>query len=166
MEMAVFAVVVVIALLVWGFVSAGKSGGAPAPAPGTARSVMGGTALAEFSARHAFYSKIVGVSFGNRAASVRRLEDEELVLLVREPENPADANAVAVFSKSHRQLGYLPARTAEKVAEFMDSGGRVMASVSALTGGGGDRPPGANLLLGFDGTDEEIAAVSVRGARK
>ena len=165
MEMAVFAVVVVVALLVLAGVSAGKSGGAPAPASGTARSVTGGTALEEFSARHAFYSKIVGVSFGNRAASVRRLEEEELVLLVREPENPADANAVAVFSKSHRHLGYLPARTAEKVAEFMDSGGRVMASVSALTGGG-DRPPGANLLLGFDGTDEEIAAVSVRGARK
>ena len=65
----------------------------------------------------------------------KRLWDEmkvgDQLTLVREPDNPHDANAVRVEWRGHR-LGYVPRRENAAVARHMDRGGKVEARISRL----------------------------------
>lgn len=65
-----------------------------------------------------FASKIVGVRHyeGADAAAGRRIR------LRREPENPHDANAIAVFNHRGVQVGYLPREEAAWLAPLLDAG--------------------------------------------
>lgn len=47
--------------------------------------------------------------------------------LVREPENPADENAVGVWWRNEHRIGHLPRRIAADVAPGMDEGERLRA---------------------------------------
>jgi hypothetical protein len=84
---------------------------------------------------------------------VRGLRRWELVQLVHRPDNPVDANAVAVLRRSDgRQLGYLPAVVAKDVVENARGGTRYLALVNEVTGGESDfgliaKPVGAALLI-------------------
>ena len=55
----------------------------------------------------------------------------DTLALVRETDNPHDANAVRVEWRGH-QLGYVPRRENRTVAQHIDRGGRVEARVSKL----------------------------------
>jgi len=109
-----------------------------------------------------FKSKIVGVSFDNDDGTSRQelIEDEldDLVQegetvylkLLREPHNQYDDKAVAVFSPSGGQLGYLSNQVVESVAPLMDEGIRVCASVVQITGGEGidiNQNQGVNIRI-------------------
>lgn len=61
------------------------------------------------------YSKLVGVSFrdSETQARVLRLEYSEPVILVREPDNEHDTNAVRVYTEDQVFLGYLAAKPRE-----------------------------------------------------
>lgn len=65
----------------------------------------------------------------------RELWDEmqagDALRLVREPENPHDANAVRVEWRG-RKLGYLPRKENRAVAAEMDRGGKVEARIARL----------------------------------
>jgi hypothetical protein len=65
----------------------------------------------------------------------RELWDEmkagDALVLVREPDNTHDANAVRVEWRG-RKLGYLPRAENRAVAEEMDRGGRVTARIARL----------------------------------
>ncbi len=62
------------------------------------------------------------------------------VELVREPQNKHDPNAIAVvlivpfllFFKRRAMIGYIKASRAEKLAETMDAGTKVAASVASF----------------------------------
>jgi len=54
-----------------------------------------------------------GVTFGDRQTAVSALTVGTPVLLVREPENEADAGAVAVLSSTGTSLGYVPRHLTE-----------------------------------------------------
>ena len=56
----------------------------------------------------------------------------DALVLVREPGNQFDSNAVRVEWQEHK-LGYVPRRENGAVARHMDSGGKVEARVSRLT---------------------------------
>lgn len=60
-----------------------------------------------------FVTGIAGVSF--RQDAVRDTKPGDTVLLRREPDNPYDADAIAVFSAEGRALGYLPAAVAKRI---------------------------------------------------
>lgn len=49
----------------------------------------------------------VGVSFGNRQEIIKKTAVGEPLLVVREPTNPVDPNAVAVLTIRGEQLGYV-----------------------------------------------------------
>jgi hypothetical protein len=93
-----------------------------------------------------FHSKIVGISNPNPDGSSRqklakRVQAGQRLELIREPKNPGDRNAIAVFARfglfhRRKQLGYLSADLAREYARFMDKGGRIDAEVSEVTGGG------------------------------
>lgn len=66
---------------------------------------------------------IVGEGF-HPGATDRRMEltAGEVLVLVREPSNLFDKNAVAVFSSDGVKLGYVPRTEAPVVAKVIDSG--------------------------------------------
>jgi hypothetical protein len=72
--------------------------------------------------------KVAGVSFGNRQKALERLTyyapEEILVILVPEPENPYDPNAIAVQvlvagAKKPYCLGYIPRTDIQKIKPFV-----------------------------------------------
>lgn len=69
---------------------------------------------------------IVGSSFRPGASNlIKRLRQGQLLLLVREPNNQYDKNAVLVVW-GNRALGYLPRGLAAKIAPILDSGASVI----------------------------------------
>jgi single-stranded-DNA-specific exonuclease len=64
---------------------------------------------------------------------------------VREPDNPHDANAIAV-RYGRLQLGYVKRPIARRLAPNMDGGDRYGATVGSITGGG-DRTAGVNIRV-------------------
>ena len=61
-----------------------------------------------------------------------RMQTGDALTLVREPENPYDANAVRVDWQGHK-LGYIPRTQNQAVARQMDRGNRLEARVTKLT---------------------------------
>lgn len=94
-----------------------------------------------------FFTKVAGVTQQNadgsaRQAIVRRLKPGQTLFLVRDPRNKYDRNAVMVVAKLGllrrlRQVGFLNADLAAEFAPLLDAGGRIDATVSEVTGGGG-----------------------------
>jgi len=74
-----------------------------------------------------------------------RVGDE--LLLVREPRNPYDENAVALFTLNRQQVGYIPMEVSSDVAAELDSGVRAPAFIAKILGGTRDKP---NLGLMID----------------
>ncbi|MGH7736677.1 MAG: helicase-related protein [Candidatus Tyrphobacter sp.] len=98
----------------------------------------------------AFHSKIVGVSFEGRQDTIAGLRDGASLELVRQPDNPSDANAIAVFYGA-LQLGYLRKEIAKHLAPNIDGGARYRARIASLTGQGGpDKHRGVNIFVERD----------------
>ncbi|AKM11630.1 HIRAN domain-containing protein [Croceicoccus naphthovorans] len=75
---------------------------------------------------------VVGIDYPNRRGPGRRFElslcsPGEPVELRREPENPADPRAVAVFSARGIQIGYLTAERCGRIGALIASGVEVRA---------------------------------------
>ena len=90
-----------------------------------------------------FFTKIVGVSFEGRQDRVGGLLPGQSLELVREPENPHDANAIAVRFGTFA-LGFLRKEIARRIAPNIDAGERYEARVGSITGGG-ERSVGVNI---------------------
>lgn len=73
-------------------------------------------------------TKLSGVSFGDAQKNIKMFgcEDIGTYALIREPENPHDANAIRVDVGGYF-MGYVPSRIAEQLAPEMDSGRRFHA---------------------------------------
>lgn len=69
-----------------------------------------------------FVFPVVGVSY--RQEAVRRIRPHQEVTLRAQPENPHDANAIAVFSEAGEHLGYVPAKLAPRMARVVEAGAR------------------------------------------
>jgi hypothetical protein len=84
--------------------------------------------------RH-LHARVVGLPYPNADGSSRReavagLRRWERVRLRHRPDNPVDANAVAVLrNQDQRQLGYLPAMLAAEVVSAARAGTRYLAVV-------------------------------------
>uniref|UniRef100_E6PHL2 DNA 3'-5' helicase n=1 Tax=mine drainage metagenome TaxID=410659 RepID=E6PHL2_9ZZZZ len=115
-----------------------------------------------------FNTKVVGVSFEGRQDSIVGLREGAELELHREPENPYDANAIAVRFGA-LPLGFLRREIAARIAPKIDNGVRYRAHISALTGGGraaegGERNRGINIVVEIDDAllrrqrDREVAS--------
>ena len=76
-------------------------------------------------------SPLAGFRYGEAAAVWPELREGDALELVREPDNPHDANAVRVEWRG-RKLGYVPRRENAAVAWGLDRGVRLRARVSRL----------------------------------
>lgn len=79
---------------------------------------------------------VVGIEYPNKRRPTRRFEVElcrpgEPVELRREPKNPADPRAVAVFSCRDVQLGYLTAERAPYIGRLINKGSPIRAIFQA-----------------------------------
>lgn len=102
-----------------------------------------------------FHTKIVGTSFREGITeSIKALQPNQTLILVREPNNEYDPNAVSVY-RGGVMLGYIPKETALKINNDVKEG-RVRCTVSEVTGGTiGKDNYGVNILLEVTRVDEE-----------
>jgi hypothetical protein len=80
---------------------------------------------------------VVGVSFDNHQDVISKLRVGDRLVLVREPENVYDPNAIAVKTESGEKVGYIDRITAEDIARGLDSLEKrhIPAEVADITGG-------------------------------
>jgi hypothetical protein len=94
---------------------------------------------------------VSGVTFKNpdgrdRQKLIKKLCHEGVEMtLGREPDNPRDANAVAIYIHGS-QIGYVPSEDAAEVARHLDAGGSATSSVLRVYGG---TPEKRNLGVNF-----------------
>jgi hypothetical protein len=85
---------------------------------------------------------LAGTGFEGRQNLIRSYcQDGKPVVLAREPHNPHDPNAVAVYiqvsrlggilGSSLKQIGYIKASTAKSLAKAMDSGAKITGHVKS-----------------------------------
>jgi len=122
-----------------------------------------------------FHTKIVGVSFEGRQDILDGLIEGAELALIRQPENPFDADAIAVHFGS-LQLGFLRKEIAREIAPVFDDGTPYGARVASLTGGpstgsgqGPQRYRGVNIFVwrkrvaAFEKADASAARERLRG---
>ncbi|MDH4140935.1 MAG: helicase-related protein, partial [Coriobacteriia bacterium] len=107
-----------------------------------AREEYGGIADAE-----SFHTKLAGVTFEGRQELLVRLEPGTPLRLERQPENPHDANAIALFDPFGDQVGFFNRRLAAALAPTIDSGVAYDVEVTDVTGGVEGRSLGVNVLV-------------------
>lgn len=88
-------------------------------------------------------SPLAGFQYHDGQALWRELRAGDALTLVREADNPHDANAVRVEWRG-RMLGYLPRAENRSVAAEMDRGSRVEARIARLSE---HRNPWRRLLI-------------------
>lgn len=94
-----------------------------------------------------FHTKLAGVSFEGRQDVIAGLHAGAALELHRRPENPYDANAIAVHY-GNLQLGFFNKRLAAHIAPLIDAGARYIARIASLTGAdGAGKHRGVNIFV-------------------
>lgn len=104
--------------------------------------------------RDSFPTKVVGISFEGRQDVAAGLVPGLALRLERQRQNPADANAIAVFYGA-LQIGFLRKPIAKHLAPLIDGGVPYRARIEHVTGGpskngGADRHYGVNIRVERD----------------
>jgi HIRAN domain len=100
-----------------------------------------------------WYTKAAGVTKKNidgtsRQAIIADCRVGESLLLVREPNNPKDPNAIKLCRLLGDQIGYISSEIAVRMADDMDRGKKFSAKISDITGGvKGKRTRGVNIEI-------------------
>lgn len=81
---------------------------------------------------HLFDFAIAGAFYYELAEVLASLVPGTRLALVREADNPHDANAVAVYSQAGAKLGFVPRVANTPIAQLLDSGHAVHAEVKEL----------------------------------
>ena len=102
-----------------------------------------------------FHTKIVGVTFDNPNGQSRQSVIHDLYVRKSTPfildmeldhDNPYDQNAVAVYTSSGTQIGFLSKSVANQVSKWLRQGADIKATATQITGGRGYNY-GINLLI-------------------
>lgn len=102
--------------------------------------------FAGIGARDTFPTKIMGVSFEGRQDVVAGLTPGLDLELQRQPANPVDANAIAVYYGT-LQLGFLRKQIAKHLAPLIDGGTIYRARIEHVTGGTSGKNFGVNVRV-------------------
>ncbi len=94
-----------------------------------------------------FHTKLAGVTFEGRQALVERLAVGEPLRIERQPDNPYDENAIALFDRYGDQVGFLNRRLAAALSGAIDSGVEYDVEVTDVTGGEDGQSLGVNVLV-------------------
>lgn len=110
--------------------------------------------------RHIYDFDVAGSHLPERQKAVLAVNPPQSAELRREPDNPCDANAVAVYV-GDEQLGYVPASEAHAIAMFLDRGELVEARVASThwTEDAGTDLAAARLFIGIGIPDPGVESV-------
>ncbi|MFN2460688.1 MAG: DEAD/DEAH box helicase [Candidatus Velthaea sp.] len=108
-----------------------------------------------------FFTKVVGVTFEGRQDVAGGLQPGDVLELRRDPHNPYDPNAVAVWYGA-LQVGFLKREIARRLAENFDAGERYHAEVGSVTGGG-ERSTGINIFVRRERRERERSQAATAG---
>jgi hypothetical protein len=81
--------------------------------------------------------RVAGVTFEGRQDKIARIHTRDAARIVPEPDNPFDANALAVHVAHAGEIyhiGYIPRDMAAKIAPWLD-GESLMVRIAEITGG-------------------------------
>ena len=69
-------------------------------------------------------TKLAGVSFGDTQQNIKQFGCEDIgsYVLIREPDNPHDPDAIAVSLGGVWHMGYIPSALAKYLSPLMDAG--------------------------------------------
>jgi single-stranded-DNA-specific exonuclease len=101
-----------------------------------------------------FHTKLAGVTFEGRQEVVTRLAPGVPLRLERQPANPYDANACALFDPFGDQVGFLNRRLAGVLAPVLDAGVEYDVEVADVTGGTDGASLGVNVLITRRGAEQ------------
>ncbi len=117
-----------------------------------------GARLRDVEQAPAFHTKVVGVTFDGRQEILPTVPEGARLQLARDPQNVRDPHAIKVLLDDGRQLGFLSAVLAARLAPSIDAGARYSATATALTGGG-EHAWGLNIYVeresGWPGADRD-----------
>ncbi len=113
-----------------------------------------------------FHTKLAGVSFEGRQDVVSRLASGTPLRIERQPDNPHDANAVALFEPHGAQVGFFNRRLAAALVRVLDAGVEYDVEVTDVTGGEEGRTHGVNVLVTRRDLDPAIDEVERRADRR
>jgi single-stranded-DNA-specific exonuclease len=115
-----------------------------------------------------FHTKLAGVTFEGRQDVLQRVSPSTPLRLVRQPDNPYDANACALFDPHGDQVGFLNRRLAAALASTIDAGVSYDVEVTEVTGGEGEKSLGVNVLVSrrdaVEADDDRAALMATRRA--
>ncbi len=114
----------------------------------------------------AFHTKLAGVTFEDRQDVVARLAPGVALRLQRQPDNPHDANATALFDPLGDQVGFFNRRLAAELAPALDAGLELDVEVTGMTGGEDGRSWGVNVLVSHRREDADGDAVEAAARRR
>lgn len=107
-----------------------------------------------------FNTKIVGVSFAPEAQKIiPTLSENNPLLLIRDPYNPYDANAIKVVDEQNHFLGYIRKDIAAEIAPNIDNGIKYNSYVTAVTGGNKGNYYGLNIFV-YQDTINDISTLT------
>jgi len=66
-------------------------------------------------------TNVVGMKYINGMQWTKRLKEGDEIVLIREPDNKYDSNAIKVCSLQEHQIGYIPKNTAKQISKEIDS---------------------------------------------
>jgi hypothetical protein len=84
-----------------------------------------------------------------RQSIIRKLAVGQKMMLVREPDNAYDPNAIIVCTEAKEQIGYVNRETAQRLAKQLDNGLEYAAFIEAVTGGEPGKPTRGCVLRLF-----------------
>ena len=94
---------------------------------------------------NSFYTKVVGVTYGNIQNILPQLQIGTPLAFFREPNNAYDKNAIRVECNGNN-IGHLSADIASELSPIIDRGGIVTGQIESITGGGG-KSYGCNISI-------------------
>ena len=66
-------------------------------------------------------TNIVGMKYINGMQWTKGLKEGDEIVLMREPDNKYDSNAIKVCDQQEHQIGYIPKNTARQISKEIDS---------------------------------------------
>ena len=106
-----------------------------------------------------FVFAVAGVSYYQDTAY--KIQPQQRVWLIPEPDNPHDAHAVAVMTDEGARVGYMPARLAQRMAGLLL--GPTPATVWELVGGGA-KHRGVRVRVALESADAAREPASDNGS--
>ncbi|MBA4370891.1 MAG: single-stranded-DNA-specific exonuclease RecJ [Coriobacteriaceae bacterium] len=128
--------------------------------------ILAGGEYAGISDADSFHTKLAGVTFEGRQAVLSRLVPGTPLRLDRQPENPHDACACALFAPDGEQVGFLNRRLAAVLAPVLDAGVEYDVEVSEVTGGEEGRSLGVNVVVVRRGAADAAVDAATRAERR